>query len=295
MQMKDKIGAKLKWAAGRLAKNSIETSALDAEVLLAHTLGAERITIHIDRDRTLTGAELVKFEDAVARRCAKEPVAYITGVKEFWSIPIKVTRDVLIPRPETEGIVEHALAVYQGTAVDALDLCTGSGCIAAALATELPDARIAVADISAAAVEVARINLAFAGGRITYLTGDLFSAIPLLCKEGTGEEPLFDLITANPPYVSEDELEGLDECIRLYEPGEALLAGTDGLAISKRIIQDAPRYLKRDGTLIMEMGAGQAPALWEFANETERYGSIRIFEDLSGIERYLVLGLRSQV
>jgi release factor glutamine methyltransferase len=149
---------------------------------------------------------------------------------------------------------------------------------------------------------VARRNLAFAGDRIEFFTGDLFDAIPLLCKEGSGkvdhdlphltspykgEEYLFDLITANPPYIAEGDLKGLDEDIRRYEPRDALLAGPDGLAISKRIIEDGHRYLKKGGTLIMEIGIGQSRRLEEFAKRTGKYPGIGVVEDHSGIERIL--------
>jgi len=319
--MGDTIGKNLRQAAGRFVKSGIDTAALDAEVLLAHTLNVDRIELHLQKDRALTDDESARFEDYVARRSKREPVAYITGHREFWSLNICVTPDVLIPRPETELIVDLAIKHFhvpslckggkgrvdlpppasplQRGRVDILDLCTGSGCVAAALATELPDAAITVADISPAAIDIAKRNLAFAGDRIRFVIGDLFEPIPLLCKEGTGEVdlphlpspykgevPLFDLITANPPYVSDGDFDTLEDDIRLYEPQSALTAGADGLAISKRIIQDAPKYLKPGGTLIMEMGLGQAVDLQELAKQYEK---IEVVEDYSGIERILVM------
>jgi len=304
--MDDTIGENLRRAAGRFAERGIDTAALDAEVLLAHTLSVDRIELHLQKDRVLTGDESARFEDYVARRSKREPVAYITGYKEFWSVNICVTPDVLIPRPETEGIVEQALSVIASAAkqsqghngiatalsgprndtLDILDLCTGSGCVAAALATELPDAAITVADISPAAIEVAKKNLAFAGNRVNYFIGDLFDGLHD-SRFTIHDSRKYDLITANPPYVSDGDFDTLEDDIRLYEPQSALTAGADGLAISKRIIQDAPKYLKPGGTLIMEMGLGQAQALWDFAVDTGKCESIKVFEDYSGIERIL--------
>ncbi len=277
--MKSDISQNLKRGTDTLTKAGIDTAILDAEVLLAHATGLERIDLHLKKNRALTDDESAKFENFIARRAKKEPVAYITGFKEFWSLNIAVTRDVLIPRPETEGIVERALEIYQDSKIAILDLCTGSGCVAAALATEMPAAKITVADISSAAIEVAKRNLAFAGDRTRFLVGNLFE--PLVAKQ-------FDLVTANPPYIADGDFGGLDDDIRLYEPQVALTSGTDGLAIPFRIIQDAPKYLKAGGHLVMEMGMGQAEALWDLAHETGAYESMKAFEDYSGIERIFV-------
>jgi len=294
----------LNWGEMELAKHEIDTARLDAEVLLAYTLVTSRIDLHLNKDKVLSADEKQKFISYIKRRQKREPVAYIVGAKEFWSIRLKVTPDVLVPRPETEGIVEQALAVIarseatkqsqghneiatpatklwraRNDDLNILDLCTGSGCVAAALATEMPHAKITVADISPEAIGIAKQNLAFAGDRIEFFTGDLFDALR--------ESRKFDLITANPPYVADNDFKGLDEDIRRYEPREALLAGPDGLAISKRIIQDAPKYLKAGGSLLMEIGIGQANALIEITKFTGQYKKIEVIKDYSGIDRIL--------
>jgi len=305
------IASHLQNALDRLRKARIDTAQLDAEVLLAHALGIGRADLYCHRDRELTGDEKNRLDSFISRRTKKEPFAYIVGFKEFWSLKIKVTPDVLIPRPETEGIIEQSLIAFKktphphplpsgerakGEGLIFLDLCTGSGCVAAVLASEFPKAQIIATDICPAAIEVAKSNIAFAVDRVDLYCGDLFDAVPLLCKpalsevegEGVGEVSLFDLITANPPYIADGDYPALDEDIRNYEPRHALLAGTDGLAISKQIIKDAPTYLKPGGTLIMEMGIGQSCPLREFAKDTGQYEAIKLVKDYSGIERILV-------
>lgn len=296
------VSQRLSWGETELAKRGIDTARLDAEVLLAHTLGTSRVDLILERDSVIPPDAGQRFISYIKRRQKREPVAYVTGHKEFWSLDIKVNPAVLIPRPETEGIIEKALDVIARSeatkrspkGLDILDLCTGSGCVAAALATELPHAKLSVADISPDAIEVAKRNLAFAGDRIAFFTGDLFA--PFHRSPITNHQsPEFDLITANPPYISESDFTGLDEDIRRYEPREALLAGPDGLSISKRIIEEGYRYLKPGGTIIIEIGAGQAAPLLAYVKNTGKYSGLGVVKDHSGIDRFLVSGLRSQV
>ncbi|MBI4224251.1 MAG: peptide chain release factor N(5)-glutamine methyltransferase [Deltaproteobacteria bacterium] len=244
----------LKEAIRELEAAGCETPRLDAEVLLAHALGCERHEIYLGpgtRDQGLgTEKKFKLFEDYIERRKNREPAAYITGTKEFWSLPIKVTPDVLIPRPETETLVNAALEKVPGPwslvpGPFILDLCTGSGCVAAALAKELPDARFVVSDISPRALTVARGNLKFAEGRVAFIQSDLFENI-------TGP---FDLIVSNPPYVASKDWEGLQPEIKNFEPRLALDGGTDGLDFIRKILQDAPRCLKSNGWLILENGS----------------------------------------
>lgn len=242
----------LEKAISELEAASCETPRLDAEVLLAHALGCDRSDLYkSDTWYQVPGVKLERFHTYVHRRKRREPVAYITGTREFWSIPINVTPDVLIPRPETEAVVEAVLETLQkNLATDdsrlttILDLCTGSGCIAAALAKELPHAQLTVSDISAKALVVAKENLKFAGDRVTFIQSDLFQNI----------EGKFDLIVSNPPYVASTEWETLQPEIKNYEPRLALDGGGDGLDFIRRIRQDAPRHLKPDGWLIIENG-----------------------------------------
>ena len=352
------IETSLQSAIKQFATAKTYTPKLDAEVLLAHVLNVERVDLYIQRDRNLTDDESDNFSNVVKRRIKKEPIAYIIGSKEFWSINISVNPNVLIPRPETELIIEQALKIFKDKKIafknhpstplmsfprkresrvcnylsdrdprlrgddiesgddiqlfDILDICTGSGCIATALASEFPNAQIVATDISKAALDVAKKNLAFAENRTQFLLGDLFDSLitcppckparPARLRRSRGgrarrgrranHESLitkkFDLITANPPYVADQDFETLADDIRHYEPSLALLAGTDGLAISKRIINDAPKYLKPDGLLIIEMGMGQARALQKHAKKNGHYKTIQVVKDYSGIERVLI-------
>ncbi|MFH0799589.1 MAG: peptide chain release factor N(5)-glutamine methyltransferase [Pseudomonadota bacterium] len=290
-------------AEQRLSEADVESARLDAEVLLAHTLGVQRVDLYTGRREEPAAEAVGRFQDCVRRRAEGCPVAYITGIKEFWSIPIRVTQEVLIPRPETELIVERSLSIFTSDELKILDLCTGSGCVAAALAKELPGARFVVTDISQAALEMARVNLAFAPGRVEFCQGDLFS--PLLCKEGQGEVdprstpprpspykgegPVFDLITANPPYIPTGHRDMLCREITEHEPDIALYGGKSGLDFMARIIEDAAAFLKPGGWLVMEMGLGQADKLKAMADECGGYSDAVISKDLAGIERVISL------
>lgn len=278
MKIIDAINA----AETTLAEAGIETARLDAEVLLAHVTSRKRAELYLDRHEALTAAIAERFDEAVHQRALGCPVAYITGVKEFWSIPLRVTPDVLIPRPDTETLVEAALASIPGEGADTriLDLCTGSGCIAAALARELPEARLTVSDLSERAIAVAHTNLAFADERTEFLTGDLFAALSAYDSPQT-----FDIIVSNPPYISEGEMKRLPRDIARFEPREALAAGESGLDFIARITQDAPRYLRPGGWLHMEIGMGQAGACIAIATGVDAYDTVKTSKDLSGIDR----------
>lgn len=227
----------------------IETPLLDGEILLAHTLGCERHELYTTSVRCQApNGKMKQFQSFVERRRQREPVAYITGFKEFWSLKLKVTPEVLIPRPETEEVVEKSIQWVQtcskvpGTKLHILDLCTGSGCIAAALARELPQAHITVSDISEGALRVAKENLALYKDRITFIQSDLFEKI-----QGT-----FDLIVSNPPYIPSNEWEGLEPEIREYEPKIALDGGPEGLDFIIKIRHNISKYLKRTGAAVIE-------------------------------------------
>ncbi|MFH1874889.1 MAG: peptide chain release factor N(5)-glutamine methyltransferase [Pseudomonadota bacterium] len=294
----------LTWATKEFEKQNIGTAQLDAEVLLAHLLNCSRVEVYLKKEENLSPAELDQFNSLVARRVRREPIAYILGYKEFWSCQIKVTPDVLIPRPETEGIVDLVIARPQrgrgnpgetggllsfvrNDKVSILDLCTGSGCIAAALATELPQAKFCVTDISEKALAVAKENLAFASDRVTFFSGNLFEPIDKV-RSTTDDRQFFDLIVSNPPYVSKSQWQDLADDIRKYEPIQALVAESEGLAISQKILEKAANYLKPGATLIMEIGIGQAGILKEYAASLRRYQLIEIRKDLAGIGRYLI-------
>ncbi|MDO8526278.1 MAG: peptide chain release factor N(5)-glutamine methyltransferase [Deltaproteobacteria bacterium] len=229
-------------AEKELAAAGVETPRLDAELLLAHVLGCERFELYLAVPGQPSAISKKKFDDYIERRIKREPVAYIIGCKEFWSILIKVTPDVLIPRPETEAVVEKALKLSGHRTI--LDLCTGSGCIAAALATEFPQAHITVVDISKEALTVAKENLKFAGDRITFVEGNLFENV-------RGQ---FDLIVSNPPYIPTSICDTLMPEVKFFEPRRALDGGANGLDFVEKIRQYAPNFLKPDGHLILENG-----------------------------------------
>lgn len=271
----------LQEAVQRLTDAGIEGARLDAEVLFAHAIGCDRFELYAKREPP-DEAAVRAFETFIRRRAEGCPVAYITGIKEFWSMPIRVSPAVLIPRPETEIVVECALALFsKQDEIHILDLCTGSGCIAAALAKELPRARFVATDASAGAIAVARANLAFAVARTEFHVGDLFAA---LCTD----EPMFDLITSNPPYIPTGELGRLPCDIAQFEPRQALDGGKCGLDFAARIIEDVPRFLKAGGWLVMEMGAGQGQEL-KALGEQAGFGKIVTAPDLAGIERVICL------
>ncbi len=270
-------------AEAKLAAAGVETPRLDAEVLLAHLLQRPRAQLLLDRREALDEGTRERFDALIAQRADRIPVAQIKGSKEFWSRPIEVTPDVLVPRPETETLVEEALKLIpdRNALLAILDLCTGSGCIAAALASELRNAAITATDASAAALQVASRNLAFAAGRATLLAGDLFSALP----EGAS----FDLICSNPPYIAEGQRGDLAPEIIRHEPHAALFAGESGLDFIWRIMEDAPRFLRPGGWLLIEVGAGHSAACCSQATGIEGYDTVKTARDLAGIERVLLL------
>lgn len=226
------------------------TARLDAEVLLYHCLKSDRLALIKDPDRRLDERQREQYDAWVRRRLQGEPVAYITGRKEFWSLDFEVNPQVLIPRPETELLVEETLALANPEkGLRILDLGTGSGAIAVALARELKNASLVATDISPEALATARRNARAHGveNRIEFLCGDLFSPL----------EPGFDIIVSNPPYIAADEFVRLPVGVRQYEPAVALVAGSDGLAVIRAIIYAAPQYLRPGGWLILEIGPGQ--------------------------------------
>lgn len=272
-------------AAGeaKLVAAGVESSRLDAELLLGHLLKKKRVDLYLDRGNLLTEELFASYEALIARRAGRCPFAYITGIREFWSLPIAVTPDVLIPRPETETLVEEALKLIPDRAapISILDLCTGSGCIAAALATELPNAHFTAADISPKALKVAERNLAFAASRTTLLAGDLFTPLH-------GASP-FDLIVSNPPYGSRGERDQLAPEILQHEPLSAIFGGESGLDFIWRIMEDAPRFLRPGAWLLIEVGAGQSAACCTQATGLDAYDTVKTAQDLAGIDRVVML------
>jgi release factor glutamine methyltransferase len=274
-------------AAIILSTAGITNARLDAEVLLAHIIRKDRVWLITHRDDVLGDNPQQDFDDAIRRRIRREPLQHIIGSQEFWGLEFKVTPDVLIPRPETEFIIEAALAIVhkRNQQVRIIDLCTGSGCIAVSLAKELTSANVIATDASEKALAVARENARNHGvaDRIRYLEGDLFDPLEELDIRGQ-----IDFIVSNPPYVRAGDMATLQPEVKDYEPLMALIAGPEGTEIAQRIIKHATEYLKKNGALIMEMGLGQAEALTNMVEATGTYAKPEILKDLAGIERVLV-------
>jgi release factor glutamine methyltransferase len=271
--------------AERLSSHGIQNARLDVEVLLRHALSRDRAWLLAHLQETLDDHTLRYYERMVDRRAVREPVQYIIGKQEFWGLDMAVTPHVLIPRPETELVVESAIyAARHLSSPLILDLCTGSGCIAVSLAKEVPGSRIFAADQSEDALVVARRNGTLHGvsDRIRFLAGDLFQPLTELDIRGQ-----VDVITANPPYVRSKDLASLQREVRDFEPEVALIAGPEGTEVHKRIIAEAPKFLKKGGTLIMEMGIGQSEALVAMADAARAYARPEILKDLAGIDRVI--------
>ena len=277
----------LEWITGYFEEKGVDAPRLSAELLLCHVLGLERIQLYTLYDRVVDQQQLAQLRALVKRAGEHEPIAYLVGRCEFYSLPLTITQDCLIPRPETEHLVEKAISFLrqrQG-GQHVLDLCTGSGCIAAAIAKNVKDVHIAATDISDAALKVAAENMEKLKltDKVRLLCGDLFEPI----IEGLGEAR-FDLIVSNPPYVSEVEYEILDKNVKDYEPANALLAGADGLDVYKRIAEQVDDFLKPDGALMMEIGYAQGPAIGELHENTGVFKAVTIEKDFANNDRIVI-------
>ncbi|MDO8213085.1 peptide chain release factor N(5)-glutamine methyltransferase [Conexibacter sp. CPCC 206217] len=259
-------------ATADLREAGCDNPRLDAELLLADALAATRTSLHLYPERILGAAESARFAALVARRRAREPVAYIRGTRGFRHIDLTVDSRVLVPRPETELLVEVALGLPRAARV--LDVGTGSGAVALALKHERPDLRIVATDLSGDALEVARDNAAALRLDVAFAQGDLLS----------GVDGAFDAILSNPPYVPDGDREQLEPEVAVHEPAQALFAGGDGLDVLRRLAADAAA---RAPFVAFEVGAGQAPAVGELLSAAGMT-RVRAHRDLAGIERVVV-------
>ena len=273
----------LDWTEDYFRQRDIPTARLDAELLLANALGVDRLGLLTEEfEKTVDDQARATFRDFVKRRGLREPVAYLTGEKEFYSLPFKVTPAVLTPRPETEHLVDEAIAAAPKDA-RVLDLCTGSGNIAVALAVNLPGAHITAVDICPQALEVARENaeLNNVTDRIEFVLGDLCSALP-------PDTPPFDVVVSNPPYIAGAEEEGLMDDVRLFEPRIALIDSRsptgDGLGFYRTILGEIPGRLAEEGAVIVEVGDKQG-ALVAKIFEENGFTGISIARDYAKVPR----------
>lgn len=289
----------LNWITDYFTEKAIDAPRLSAEMLLSHVLSLTRIELYTQFDKPVDQRQLDQLHALTKRASQDEPLAYLIGKTEFYSIELNITPDCLIPRPETELLVERAIeflrsrtarnletadALDQGHLADdakkpaqfVCDLCTGSGCIAVAIAANFPKAKVIATDICDSALEVAATNIEKhnLNDRITLLHGDLFD--PLITQLDTTK---FDLIVSNPPYVSALEFDALDKNVKDYEPKIALLAGTDGLDVYRRIIEKADLFLKPDAAMILEIGYAQGAAVKELIEQTKAFSQITIEKD----------------
>lgn len=291
MNDRSTIAAALVWAADQLRATSA-TPRLDAELLLAHSLGWPRARLLAEGRQPIDGDRLPHFDRLIERRMALEPVAYLIGHKQFFGLDFVVDRRVLVPRPETELLVELALQIARtkhmepstdqanqpGSRVLIADIGTGSGCIAVALAVYLPSAQICAVDISPDALALARLNAERhgVGTRIRLLQGDLLAPL---------EAPA-DMIVSNPPYTV---LSAIDEGVRRHEPHCALDGGPDGLALYRRLLHAAPARLRPGGAVLLEIGATQAAAVARLAREAFPAAQIDVHSDLAGLDRVVAI------
>ncbi len=265
----------LNWTKGYLAEKGVENPRLEAEWMLCEALSLDRVGLYLNFDKPLSDAELALYRGMVARRGRREPLQYILGSQEFMGLEFRVTPAVLIPRHDTEVLVTEA--VKRGEACRSiLDIGTGSGCVAVAVAKALPEAEVYTVDVSADAIEVARGNAERNGVSVQFFQGSLFE--PFAGKR-------FDMLVSNPPYIISADLATLQQEVRDFEPVGALDGGGDGLDFYRRITADAPAYLNPGGWLLFEVGAGQAGEVLELLTSggfsNERFSQT----DPAGIER----------
>ncbi len=266
----------LDWTIPHLKSHGSESPRLDAEILLAHARACPRIQLYTNYDQPLTDSQRATMRDLVKRRAAAEPVAYLVGHREFFGLDFRVTKDVLIPRPDTETLVVDAIeSLKLQAAPRVLDVGTGSGCIAISLAVNCPNAEVTAVDFSAAALDIAKVNAEThnVADRIRWLHGDLFDPFTV------AEE--FDLIASNPPYIATAEIETLSVDVRLHEPRLALDGGPDGLEVIRHLIAGAPQHLAAQGNLLIEISGEQADAVTQLLAANGHYDDIAVLKDLA--------------
>ena len=279
----------LNWMTDHLKDHRVGNPRLQAELLLAHSLGLSREGLYIHFRDKIPDKGRDRLEELVRRRISGEPLQYILGKQAFWSGDFRVDPRVLIPRPETEILVEQAISILStmpsGRIPSVLEIGTGSGAVAISVAREVKDLLMVATDISREALLLARENAREMGvlRKITFVNGDLFGPFH------SREEGPFDLILSNPPYISSPEIEMLPQEIREHEPAVALNGGEDGLDFYREILRQVPSYLRMGGWLLLELGQGQGKRITELFHEKGEFSEPELLKDLSGIERVVKL------
>lgn len=277
------ISSLLDWTTLFFKKYGIEEPHLEAEILLAHSLSIRRIELYVQHNHILKEDELSAFKQLILRRAKKEPAAYIIGYKSFMSLDFIVSKDVLIPRPETEKLVETAIdaSKYMSGQINIFDIGCGSGAIAISIAKYAQNSFIYAVDSSAPSLEIAKQNAVKHGviERISFLPGNLFDPIH--------HEIKFDIIVSNPPYIPTSEINNLQSEIKDFEPISALDGGQDGLDFYRKIAGNADKHLKESGIMLLEIGFGQANLVKNIIDSNSAFGNIKIYKDHGDIDRVI--------
>lgn len=269
----------------------LDTPRLDAELLFAHSLKLERIQLYLKFDQPLSEAELTGLRELVRRRGQGEPVAYILGYRDFFKSRFEVSPATLIPRPETEQIVEEALlwAKDKDKAYSIVDLGTGTGCLGLSILKELPNAKLVSVDLSAEAIEVAKRNAASLGmaERVQFINADAANVdlVMASCRNFMGQNTI-DILVSNPPYIANDD-SAVQESVRKFEPSTALFAEDNGLALLKSWSKAYAPYLSSESVMMMEMGMSQGSAMQSCYSDLNIFKNVRVLKDLSGLDRVI--------
>ena len=273
----------IQWTTEYFKRYDISTSRLDAELLLSHILETSRLQLYLRFEMPVLPEHLAAFRELIKKRAAHSPVSYLTSRKEFLSLDFYVDSRVLIPRPETEVLVENVLQAQEAPC-QLIDIGTGSGAIAISLAVNRPEWEVLATDISVDALEVAKKNAVAhkCADRLTFLQGNLFEPL-----EGL-PNPRFDWIVSNPPYVSTVEYSSLPPDVRDHEPETALLAGTDGLDVTTAVLEGAPQFLKPGGRVGLEIGHNHSQDVQGIVQSNSAYSGYQVIKDYSGVERVII-------
>lgn len=284
----------LEWTTSFFTRKEVFQPRLSAELLLAHVLNFPRIRLYTEYERPLAEADLARYRGLVQRAAEDEPIAYLTGKKPFFNLEFEVTRDVLIPRPDTETLVENVLQLFRAegglSSPRVLDPCTGSGCIACAIAHHKKSATVVATEISPPAAAVARRNVERLKllDRVTVLEGDLFEPLVRMI-----DLLPFDVIVSNPPYIAAAQLASLDKSVKDYEPMLALDGGPDGLAFHRRILDEGLPRLSAGGRVYLEIAFDQGEAALAIARNHAGYADARLLKDIGGHDRVITATRRA--